>query len=159
MLAMMQDLVRHKAWADAALFAAIRAHANAADDPELLRLLHHVILANRFWLSLFLDRAFDREGEARQPETLDAIAAVYRRTQEDELAWISRTEAGALQRRVETHYLPGRGFSVAEALMQVCMHSQGHRAQCAARLRSLGGEPPVLDFLLWLNERPVPAWR
>jgi hypothetical protein len=47
---------------------------------------------------------------------------------------------------------------VAQAYMQVCMHSHGHRSQCATRLRALGGEPPVTDFIVWLNERPAPAW-
>lgn len=158
MLALMQDLVRHKAWADASLLAAIRAQPDAAQSEEILKLLHHVILANRFWLSLFLQRPFDREAEARQPENLEAIATVYRRTQGDELPWISRATAAELERSVETPFLPGRSFSVAEALMQVVTHSQGHRAQCAMRLRAAGGESPVLDFLLWLKDRAEPAW-
>ena len=32
--------------------------------------------------------------------------------------------------------------SVAEALLQVCMHSHGHRAQVATRLRQHGAVPP-----------------
>jgi uncharacterized damage-inducible protein DinB len=38
------------------------------------------------------------------------------------------------------------------------MHSHGHRAQCATRLRLLGGTPPAMDFILWLKDRPVPDW-
>jgi uncharacterized damage-inducible protein DinB len=43
-------------------------------------------------------------------------------------------------------------------MMQVVMHSQGHRSQCATRLRQLGGTPPAMDFVLWLKERPEPEW-
>jgi uncharacterized damage-inducible protein DinB len=43
--------------------------------------------------------------------------------------------------------------------MQICLHSQGHRAQCASKLRALGGVPPVLDYVLWIKtDRPAPAW-
>ena len=53
---------------------------------------------------------------------------------------------------------PGGGCSIAHAYVQVCMHSQGHRSQCATRLRSLGGKPPVTDFIVWLKDRPAPNW-
>ena len=50
-------------------------------------------------------------------------------------------------------------FSVAQALMQVCLHSHGHRAQCSMRLRLLGGTPPAMDFVHWLGERPTVDWQ
>ena len=34
---------------------------------------------------------------------------------------------------------PDRQTTLGEALTQVCLHSHGHRAQCATRLRMLGG--------------------
>ena len=65
----------------------------------------------------------------------------------------------AYERQLETPFLPGATFSVAEGIMQICLHSHGHRAQCATRLRQLGGTPPGTDFILWLKEkRPVPEW-
>jgi uncharacterized damage-inducible protein DinB len=62
-----------------------------------------------------------------------------------------------LARTVETPYIPGHSYSLAQALMQVCMHSAAHRAQCSKRLRQLGGTPPGMDFIVWLKERPA-AW-
>ncbi len=47
--------------------------------------------------------------------------------------------------------------SIREAMMQVVMHSQHHRGQCASRLRVFGGTPPTLDFIVWLKDRPA-AW-
>jgi uncharacterized damage-inducible protein DinB len=38
------------------------------------------------------------------------------------------------------------------------MHSHGHRAQCAAMLRELGGTPPAMDFITWLAGRPAAEW-
>jgi hypothetical protein len=46
MLAMLQDLVQHKGYANAVLLKAVRQHEKATQDQELRELLHHIILAN-----------------------------------------------------------------------------------------------------------------
>jgi len=158
MLLMLKDLILHKGYANASLIKTIRRHEPAAHDQELKNLLHHIIVANRFWLLLSLGVPFDVEKESRIPESLGQIAAQYRDTHAQELKWVSQADEHELARLVETSYIPGRSYSVAEAMMQVCLHSQGHRAQCATRLRSLGGTPPTLDFILWLKDRPTPDW-
>ncbi len=33
--------------------------------------------------------------------------------------------------------------------MQLLMHSQHHRDQNASRMRALGVEPPMTDFVIW----------
>jgi uncharacterized damage-inducible protein DinB len=134
---MLHDLLSHKAFANAALLKAIQDHEGAAHDEELHKLLHHITVANRYWLSLILEREI--------PESSDAIET-------NELAWIANATDSDLARTVETPFLPGRSFSIPQALMQVCLHSHGHRVQCAARLRQLGGTPPATDFILWLKD-------
>jgi uncharacterized damage-inducible protein DinB len=158
MLALLQDLVGQKAFANASLVRAVRQHPTAAQDDELRKLLHHIILANRFWVALILGLPFRHEEESRIPESLEAIAEQYRETQALESEWISGAQEPDLARMLETSYIPGRSFSVVQALMQVCLHSHGHRAQCSMRLRLLGGTPPTMDFLHWLGERPTADW-
>jgi uncharacterized damage-inducible protein DinB len=158
MIDLLHDLIRHKAYANAALLKAIRPHEPAAQAPELRKLLHHIILADRFWLLLTLGRPFLQEEESPVPESLEAIAARYRETHTQELEWWSGLRESDLARTLETSFIPGHQYSIAQAAMQVCMHSHGHRAQCAARLRLLGGTPPAMDFVLWLKERPAPDW-
>jgi hypothetical protein len=63
-----------------------------------------------------------------------------------------------LERLLESAYLPAGPVTVCDALTQVCLHSHGHRAQCATRFRTLGGEPPSTDYVLWVKERPDPVW-
>ncbi|HEY6252614.1 MAG TPA: DinB family protein, partial [Candidatus Angelobacter sp.] len=96
--------------------------------------------------------------ESEVPESLDAIIANYKKTCAQEQEWLTQIQEGDLARRLETQFIPGHSFSVAEGMMQVCMHTHGHRAQCATRLRLLGGTPPATDFILWLKERPVAVW-
>lgn len=151
---MLRDLVHHKNYANAALLNAIAENQRASADPELRHLLHHIILANRFWLALFEGHAFDIDNESRAPESLEAIAMLYRETHEREIRWISGLHDPDLDRVVVTPFLPDRSFSLAQAMMQVCLHSHGHRAQSAAKLRALGGNPPPTDFITWLKEPP-----
>jgi len=158
MIAMLKDLIRHKVHANTALLKAIQQHEKAAQDEELLKLLHHILLANRFWFTLSLGCEFKVEKESQVPVSLNTLAAHYRDTHEEELKWISQIQEADLARKLETPFIPGYSFSVAEGMMQVCMHSQGHRSQCATRLRLLGGTPPAMDFILWLKERPKPDW-
>lgn len=158
MHAMLHNLVRHKGHADASLLKAIRQNDRAAQDEDLRRLLHHIILANRFWLMQSLSRPFALEEESRIPESMEAIAGRYRETHMEELEWISSLNQTDLDRKLESPLIPGGSCTVAEGIMQVCMHSHGHRSQCATRLRLLGGTPPVLDFIFWLKECPAPDW-
>jgi uncharacterized damage-inducible protein DinB len=158
MLALLQDLTGHKAFANASLLRAIRHHEGAACDDELRKLLHHVILANRFWLALCLGLPFRIEEESRTPESLEAVAEQYRQTHTLELEWMSSARELELARMLESPLIPVRSCSVAQALMQVCLHSHGHRAQCSIRLRLLGGAPPAMDFVFWLKERPAADW-
>lgn len=158
MLPMLRDLIDHKWYANAALLKAIRRHEKAAQDEELRKLFHHILLTNRFWLMLTLKRPFVGEKESKVPESLEALVADYVNTCAEEQEWLAHVEETDLLQTLETSFIPGTKFSVAQAMMQVCMHSQGHRSQAATRLRSLGATPPTLDFILWLKERRAAEW-
>jgi len=155
---MLLDLFQHQAFTDAALVNAVRRHAVAARDEELRRLLHHILLAHRLWIHLGQGLAFPVEEEARVPASLERLGAQYRATQAQERPWLAGLRESDLARTLESPFFPGRPIALRDALMQVCMHSHGHRSQCATRLRSLGGEPPPLDFIVWLTQRPEPVW-
>ena len=158
MTAMIEDLTRHKWHSNAALLSAIRQNDAAAKDEEMRKLLHHILIANRYWLSRILQTEFDREAEGRIGENIDDLIARYRQTEAAEMQWLSQSSDADLNRVLQIPALPGQNISEAEAILQVTMHSHGHRAQCATRLRSLGGTPPPTDFILWAKDRPAPAW-
>ena len=157
MLEMMRDLIAHKRYANALMLAAIRDHPDSAVDPELLALLHHILVSNRFWTSTCLEQQFDLQQEMILPASIDALIAKYEATQSDEDAWIAAASEVDLCRQVHSPLIPGAGCTIAQAFMQVCMHSQGHRSQCARMLRRLGGSPPMTDFILWLANRSAPV--
>jgi len=154
MLEMLRDLVAHKGHANAAMLTAVRRNPTAASDPELWELLHHILLANRFWLLTVLGLPFVHEDEARPSPSFDALTHRYGSTQAQEATWLETATEGDLARILDDARIPNGRCSVSHALMQVCMHSHGHRAQCATLLRRHGGVPPTTDFILWLTSRP-----
>lgn len=158
MLDMVRDLVAHKAHANAALLTAIAGHPAAATEPALGELLHHVLIANRFWLASITGAAFHGADEAATSRTLAALVPRYRDTHDAEATWLSTASSADLERQLESPLIPGGQCSVAQALMQVCLHSLGHRSQAATMLRRLGGTPPPGDFIVWLTSRPAAVW-
>lgn len=158
MLQLLRDLLVHKGWADATLLSAIRANDAAASDPEVRSLLEHILLANRFWLANIRGVPFDLAKESEPLAVLDDLIERYRVTNEHELAFIESAQDTDLARVLKLEHIPGGQCSVAEGLMQVCMHSHGHRAQCAKMLRRHGATPPMTDFIWWLASRPAADW-
>ena len=153
MLQLLTDLVEHKIYANTKLLNAVREHPAAANDAGLRGTLHHILIANRYWLHLCLGRTFSADSEAAVPEKLDTIAQRYEDTHALEREWLSHVSDADLELVLVTPHHPGARFTVAEAMTQVCLHSQGHRAQCAMHLRALGGTPPSTDFILWVKDR------
>lgn len=158
MLEMLRDLVAHKWYANAALLNAIGRQTTATVDPELQAVLHHVLLANRFWLLTVLGQPFVGDDESRPASTFDALVQRYARTHAQEAVWLDTVTAEELGRTLTDPQIPNGACSVAQALVQVCLHSHGHRAQAAKLLRRHHITPPATDFILWLGERPDADW-
>jgi uncharacterized damage-inducible protein DinB len=159
MLEMLRDLVGHNGHANAALLGAVGQNRPAVSDVELVELLHHILLANRFWLVSVLGLPFNVERESERSGSFDVLIQRYSATHDQQAGWLSTATEGDLVRAIESALIPGGRCSVAHAFVQVCLHSHGHRAQCARLLRRHGGTPPATDFVLWLASRPAPAWR
>jgi len=157
MKTLLQSLFRHQAWADAAILSAVRSHPESLRDEWLLKTLHHIVTVQRFYLSRFLGRPFDKEKESQIPTNIDRLIGLYRATHEEELAFLDGLVEADLERRFELTVLRSQP-TFAEGLTQIVMHSQNHRGQCLSRLRENGAKPPTLDYILWAKERPEPSW-
>jgi uncharacterized damage-inducible protein DinB len=153
MLTLLRDLIIHKGHANRLMLDAIRQHDEARQDPEILALLHHILVANRFWYLTWVGEPFVAEKELQPPESLDTVIRNYAALQELEESWFAVRSEEDLARVMETPHIPGGRCSVAEGLLQVCLHSHGHRAQLARMYRALGGTPPMTDFILWVATR------
>ena len=153
MLPLINQLIRHKCWANANLLRSVEQHPPAAEDPELRKLLHHILVSNRYWILLTLGRPFIDEQEKRIPESHSVLMTQFGESERLELDWLSRATSGELERQLQPRALPDTTISVADAMIQVSLHSHGHRSQCASRLRVLGGTPAPMEFVLWVIDR------
>lgn len=153
MLLILDQLIRHKWWANANLLRSIQQHPPATDDPELRRLLHHILIANRYWLLLTLGQPFIDEQEKRIPPSHAALTEQFAQTERLELDWLSTATPQELDQPLQPRALPEITITVAQAAIQVALHSHGHRSQCASRLRALGGIPAPMDYVLCLRDQ------
>lgn len=152
------DLICHKGYADAAILTAIHQAPRAREDHEIRELLHHMLVANRFWLAEVSRTEFVLDIESRQPATFAELVERFQFTHAAEQRWLASTTAADLQRMMENSMIPSGQCSTRDGLLQVCLHSHGHRAQAAKLLRALGGTPPMLDFIVWVMAKPRPEW-
>lgn len=158
MIEMLRDLVQHKGYANAALLATVASSPDATADAQIAELLHHVLIANRFWASSIVGEPFVVDGEVRSPTSLPALVDAFRTVQALEDAWLAQASDADLAMDVAGPLVPGGRCTVAQAVTQVCLHSLGHRAQCAKMLRRHGVTAPMTDFVMWLVERPLAQW-
>lgn len=158
MIPMIRSLYQHQAWADAAILGAIRKQPEAAASEEMRKALHHILMVQRAFVSFFRKQEFDLTKESQVPASLDEFERLFRETHQEEMAFVNQLDDSQLSRILVIPWSEEWRPSLDTALVQVIMHSQHHRGQCAARLRSLGGTPPTMDYLLWAKDRPAPVW-
>src|SRR4249919_3330549 len=159
---LLRDLYGHQAWADAEHWRAIAAHPPARDDLAIRNRLHHIAIVQRGFLWIAGGRqepfAFTTATEFPALEDLKE----YSRDYHDRIsAFMASVEDARLSERVEIPWFkdPPLTLTLEEALTQCAMHSHYHRGQNATRLRELGGEPPLVDLIVWYwQERPAPRW-
>jgi uncharacterized damage-inducible protein DinB len=159
---LLRDLYGHQVWADAEHFRAIGAHPAARGDKAILVRLHHIAIVQRAFLWAVGDRqdAF----EFTKPEdfaSLDALKRYVREHHDRLVPFIATVSDLRLAESIAIPWFkdPPLSLTVAEALTQGAMHSHYHRGQNATRLREIGGEPPMTDYIVWLwKGRPEADW-
>ena len=150
---LLRDLYGHQIWDDAEHWRAIGAHTAARDDKAIRDRLHHIAIVQRAFLWTVGDRqdqfAFTTPDDFSSFDALRAYAREHHDRLSPAIATISDSQ---LAESIVIPWFkdPPLSLTVAEALMQGAMHSQYHRGQNATRLREMGGEPPMTDYIVWL---------
>ena len=165
-LAAMQELFAYTAWADAIVWTAVLSDAGACTDVRVRDCLFHIHMAQSRYLRIW-------HGEPLEPMSNDApdLATTLgsaRSTHEriaSFLDGLNETSLGAdvmlpfAARVAETVGKEPGVSTMGDTLLQVVNHSTYHRGQTDARLRELGGTPPLTDFIVWvLLGKPAASW-
>jgi uncharacterized damage-inducible protein DinB len=163
-----RELFTHMEWADARMWAAMP--STAPPDDFLRNTLVHLHAVQR---SFFLIWTGGQAVQAfRKPEEFPALADVRAWAQphygEARAFLESVTDAQLAQPIVmpwsaqiaqSLGHEPGV-TTVGDTCFQVASHTTHHRGQINTRLRALGAEPPLVDYIVWLwHGRPAPQWK
>lgn len=161
-----RDLLDHAAWADAEVWAAVRALPDAFDDKRLREKLHHIHVVQHAFLAIWEGRVIEvapLDGFA----TPGAMAAWARSGHESINIRAAAMSPGALEKEasipwaqlVRERHGEIAAVTLLDTMIQVASHSTYHRGQVNTRLRELGGKPPLVDFIAWgWFGRPAPRW-
>ena len=161
-----RSLLTHMEWADAHTWRAVRNVPSALTDERLKYLLHHVHLVQSVYLQAWRGDPFVVTELSAYSDlaAIEAWARPYYRlaseyaTTVDEAKFSQPVEFPWSQLIAEQYgkVVPA---TLSESAWQVFSHTTYHRGQVATRIREIGGEPPLVDFLVWVwGGRPAPAW-
>lgn len=157
----LDELYTHQEWADAEHWRAFEAHPAALADKAIReRLLHiHLVQHGFLWVTAPQRPEF----VFKKLEDFPSMADLKKYAQqglEEMRERLQNTDQDRMEEVIEVPWFkPPLKISVRHALTQAAMHSHYHRGQNATRLRELGGEPPMTDFIVWLkNGQPAAQW-
>jgi uncharacterized damage-inducible protein DinB len=165
-LPLARDLFRHMQWADAAMWRAIVATDGASTDERLMKIVLHLHAVQRFFLLMWRNIEADPQEiySERSPAAMLEWARAYYPEAEaflaaDELQLESIVHMPWLQHFEEQLGRSLQSPTLSETLVQLPSHSTYHRGQVNLRLRDIGGEPPLVDYITWIwYSRPEPIW-
>lgn len=161
------ELVDHMEWADARVWSTVP--NDGAPDQKLREWLVHLHMVQRAFLTVWTGgdvRTVFRTGDhfANVADVRAWARPVYAEIREVLAATDDRRLAGPLvlpwsRQLTRTLGREPAPSTMAETCFQVTSHSTYHRGQINARLRALGHEPPLVDYIAWLwLGRPTADW-
>jgi uncharacterized damage-inducible protein DinB len=159
MLEFLRNLMAHAEWANAVFFH-VWGESPARDDEEMRRRLSHLIGVQQGFLAVLSDK----EPGGPKPGIPDTFEELKTRAQTCHAGLrdvVASMPTDRLSRTIQIPWFadPPCVITIADALVQVAMHSQHHRGQCMTRLKDLGGEPKNVDWIIWLwKGKPEGRW-
>ena len=165
-LELLRDLYRHMEWADATVWTAVLQSEKSADDAKLMERFRHFHLAQSAFLAIWRGESMDLN--AADGLSSRELAAWARGNHQAIGSYVAGLADSALTgpvtlpwTRVAAEHL-GREpdpTNLADTLVHQYAHCAHHRGQVATRLRELGIDPPLVDYILWVwMGRPEAAW-
>ena len=162
---LLRQLYAHMEWADARVWSEVLGTQGAHDDSWLCDKLFHIHDTQQAFLSLWTGRPRATPGD------VDSLAAVcmwarsyYGAARRFLDATSAETLAGPVSDvfgdRMKQHFGDQHGnVTLGVTAFHVAVHTTHHRGQVMTRLRALGGDPPLVDYVIWVwSGSPVAEW-
>jgi uncharacterized damage-inducible protein DinB len=163
---LIRELFRHMDWADAIVWQAVLPSPSASADSVVKARLHHSHMVQRAFLNAWSELPHTQNAGAdlgltelaRWGREYHVLATDYLETLTEEN--LDKPLVVPWAKYLTRHL--GRDPSVpslGETMVQVASHSTYHRGQINTRLRELGDDPPLTDFIAWIwIGKPASEW-
>jgi uncharacterized damage-inducible protein DinB len=166
-VAPLTDLYQHMEWADSMVWAAVRAIPAAEHDRRMGELLQHMHMVQRAFYAVWRREPLVRRG-AGDFESLWAIEAWGREYYSAAHAYLATLADSDLDEVLTLPWAsmleqqlgrPPGETTLGDTILQVASHTTYHRGQVNVKIRDLGGEPPLVDYIAWRwFGRPAAVW-
>jgi uncharacterized damage-inducible protein DinB len=162
----LNGLAAHMEWADAHVWATALQSSAARGDERLRGWLHHLHTVQRAFTSFWRQQP-PNFSDLASFDGLPALATWGRAGLADLRTFLATADAASMTRVIELpwaqRFAPTGSAVVhptlAETALHLSIHTAHHRGQVNARLRELGAEPPLVDYIAWIwKGRPAPVW-
>lgn len=139
--------MEHLYWADGRILEALE--KSETKDKDLLKLVRHVGVAERVWLSRLQGRGSAQYTLWEEAEDLTAIRTLFEENAEQYRVYIEGLVESELEEMIDYANQNGVPFrtSVRDILLQVLLHGQYHRGQINRALRIESAEPAQVDYI------------
>jgi uncharacterized damage-inducible protein DinB len=153
-------------WADATVWKTVLTSDAAKADDKVRDCFYHLHLVQRGFLRAW--RGEPLEGPLPTFNDLQSLIEWARTFYGEAMTYLGTLSDGKAAEELSVPWASiveqrlGRApekTTIGETVLQVVLHSQYHRGQVNARLRSLGLEPPLVDYIAWIwLGRPKAVW-
>lgn len=156
-----RTLLLYGQWANDRLIAAASQRPDGDLDKvfdvgrgTLRKTLLHILAGETVWLQRWqgrVDVPWPDEDARVSPSEMQRQFHSCARARDDFLATMV---PGSLTAQIRYRDSLGGTFSasLADMMIQMCVHSTHHRAQAVNILRRLGADPPELDYMMWVRK-------
>ncbi|WP_152396901.1 DinB family protein [Paenibacillus guangzhouensis] len=140
-------MMDHLYWADGRILDTLE--ASEIKNKDLLKLVRHVAVAERVWLSRLQGKGSAQYSLWEEAEDLTAIRTMFEENAEQYRVYIEGLEESELDEMIDYANQSGVPFrtSIRDILLQVLLHGQYHRGQINRALRLDSAEPVQVDYI------------
>jgi uncharacterized damage-inducible protein DinB len=121
-------------------------------DERLGELLSHLVSAQKIWLNRILAREI--HVNPWEKHTIQEGISISTKVTSEWINLLENYKDKDLDKRIEYVSMKREKFvnTVKDIIVQVINHSTYHRAQIAQRVKALGGNPAVTDYIVYQRQ-------
>jgi uncharacterized damage-inducible protein DinB len=146
-------IVNYNHWANEALIEVIS--QNNINDEYILKMLSHILNAQRLWFNR-INKDNNSNVEIWKIYTLENIKTKNDGIAEIFVKLVANMKLKDFNKKIEYQTQDGETYvtSIADILIHLASHDAHHRGQIAAKLRTLGINPPQNSYIQYVRSFP-----